>query len=114
MHRIPIIKKFIHSYHHTTEVMPSDWISVHPLELLVQSFGIIIPLYIIDVDEKAYIISCLFKQLNEVYIHSDIKFNTNNFILIDKSHHKIHHLKSGGNYGQLFYFWDHLMNTKIN
>tara|TARA_B110000037_G_C17072996_1_gene486636 strand:- start:1049 stop:1657 length:609 start_codon:yes stop_codon:yes gene_type:complete len=113
LHRTTIFKKYIHIEHHSQIVIPSDWLNVNFIELLIQSFGIILPILLFQkINLNSFIIFAIFKQLFEIYIHSD---TTINFfpLFINSKFHTDHHLHSGGNYSQLTLFWDSIMKTKI-
>ena len=115
LHRTAAVKQKIHLVHHTIKVIPADWINVHILEFGLQTFGLILPfLFFGKLNIYSFILACYLKQLFEVYIHSDSDISYFSNFLIDSKFHADHHKFSGGNYSQLFFFWDRIMGTVIN
>lgn len=114
LHRTFFIKEKIHLVHHTIKVIPADWINVHFSEFILQATGLCFPFLIFGkINIYSFIMACYIKQLFEVYIHSDTNYKLLTFGIIDSEFHAKHHKYSGGNYSQLFLFWDKIMNTEI-
>ena len=114
LHKSKFLYKHIHIIHHRASApLPIEMYYVHPLEMLLGSFGIFIGLsiaYFIFNFLSIYIpigYYCL-KVFHEMNIHSGFTYlNINN-------HHDMHHTKLRGNYASIFYIFDKLYNTLID
>lgn len=119
LHRTPAVKSAVHVEHHCESVLPCDWIHVHPVELLAQTMGFMLPVLLFRANGFAFVAFAMFKQVFEVYIHSDLEcestLDRNSLfpLLITSSFHSRHHNIGGGNYSNIFSLWDKAMGTVI-
>ena len=121
LHRMPWVRKQIHTVHHDAVVVPSDWLHTNIFEILLQGIGVLIPIgmfYMLGFKFNAwsFIIFTICKLLLEIYLHCDFKdgdFYFPHTVLVSSEFHARHHRVGGGNYSQMFTFWDYLMGTVI-
>lgn len=120
MHQNKELYRRIHRVHHEAYApLPLEYIYVHPLELLVGSFGMVLPLAAIFLWNGSMnvwtlaIVSSL-RQLHELDIHSGVRgvLLRGVPLLAMADHHDRHHAKPNlGNYGSATLIWDRLFGT---
>jgi sterol desaturase/sphingolipid hydroxylase (fatty acid hydroxylase superfamily) len=96
-------------------MVPLDAITSSFLEIVFSYFMyILIPTYLTQINlfESIIIYGIIVSHIS--YIHMDVNYNYFFNFFINSKYHAKHHKIGGGNYGQFFYIWDYLMNTKIN
>jgi sterol desaturase/sphingolipid hydroxylase (fatty acid hydroxylase superfamily) len=113
-HRIPFIKKHMHSIHHkAVKLLPLDTFFLDIFDYIYYVIlTLVLPLLFVEnLIEYGIIISI--SLVHSVYLHSNI---SDEFILpmfISSKYHYLHHAIGNGNYSIYFTFWDSYMNTQL-
>jgi sterol desaturase/sphingolipid hydroxylase (fatty acid hydroxylase superfamily) len=113
-HSIPVIKKNIHTTHHTySELLPLDNLFFDSVDHIINNIiYLYTPLLFVD-NIVEYLISFFITLFHSFYTHSDI---SEVFILpgfISAKYHALHHKYGYGNFAGLFPFWDDYMGTRV-
>lgn len=114
-HRIPFIKQYMHSTHHTlSNLVPLDSFFLDSFDHSIYGFLVLyLPLLFVE-NIVEYFILLFISMLHSIYLHSDI---SEEFILpmfINAKYHALHHSIGQGNYSIFFSFWDDYMRTRVN
>ena len=113
-HYIPIIKKLMHSTHHTLAgLLPLD---TFYLDFIDHTIYVILTLYLPLLFINNYIeysIVILISLIHSTYLHSDTSLPFILPMFIDSKFHTLHHSIGMGNYSIFFPFWDDYMGTRI-
>lgn len=106
--------KYIHKIHHSFK-SPTPWASFafHPFEAIISLGFIPIILFTIPYHHLALILFVTFLTVYNIIIHLGYSIpRLNQFKYSNTPEaHDYHHLKSKGNYGLYFTFWDKIMGT---
>jgi sterol desaturase/sphingolipid hydroxylase (fatty acid hydroxylase superfamily) len=117
MHKIPVLWKWIHELHHSTEYTGCmSSIHIHPLELMV-FFGGPLPL-VLGLGKRLHLwnfYGTLFVQFFLAYYqHSgSVVMVLPDWLFAEPLKHELHH-RAHGNYASFFRFWDWFMGTAVH
>ena len=116
MHTNKYLFNKIHYLHHKAKSPNfSDYIYVHPLELIFGSFGIFISLILLNkIYVNSFLLYLCLRQIHEIDIHSGINSIFLRLIpfLSRAEEHDKHHFKFKCNYASTYIFWDKICDTK--
>ena len=116
-HAVPLLWKF-HAVHHSPNDLDALHNFVHPVELLVRYFTIVLPLsLLIQVDQFQFYAVFAFLAVQNQLNHMNIPVNFGFLgrVLVDNRHHFIHHSRDAAHYNRnfaaIFSFTDRLFGT---
>lgn len=116
-HAIPILWKF-HAVHHRPTDLDALHNFVHPVELIVRYFTIVVPLsLIVQIDQFQFyaVFSFLAVQNQLNHMNVPINFGALGAVLVDNRHHFVHHSREqrhhDRNFATIFAFTDRIFGT---
>ncbi|MBR9922111.1 MAG: sterol desaturase family protein [Bacteroidetes bacterium] len=120
LHRPPFFK-IMHKVHHQS-FNPTPWaaMSFHPLEAVLEIAIIPITALLLPMHPGVLIAFAFWSLIWNVLGHGGYELFPSGFVkhpifkwVNTATHHNMHHLKSRGNYGLYFNFWDRIMGTNF-
>lgn len=119
MHKINFLRKFHGIHHFYREQTPlSSW-SIHPIEAVIDTFGIIVIAFIVPVPLEVYVFYTFFSFQINIWAHFSLNENNNKWLRRfinfagNYQHHNIHHYNGNKNFGA-FIMIDYLLKTYTN
>jgi sterol desaturase/sphingolipid hydroxylase (fatty acid hydroxylase superfamily) len=121
MHENRFLYRVIHRVHHQAYApLPLEYLYVHPLEWMLGSLGIVLPLVGIvlalgEVNAYALLAYSTYRNLRELQIHSGLPSRLLGRIPMmgTTDHHDLHHARLRGNYAASLLLWDKLLGTEL-
>ncbi len=119
---VPWWYKNVHVIHHRSRhPTPLSAMAFHPLEALLQALYLPILSFVVPTHISFLIVAPTFIMILSIIGHLGFEFLSDKFRTKQvgkhfgsSSHHHLHHHFPHSNFGFLFIFWDHVINTQKN